>query len=59
MSYGCGASSCKTCYPFTYRCEVCATDFPEPVPNGQPVPVCTHCGFDENDLDTADLSSAT
>lgn len=54
MSYGCGASDCKACYPFQYRCEVCSVDFPEPIPNGQPLPTCTRCGYDGVEPDTID-----
>jgi hypothetical protein len=54
MSYGCGASDCKACYPFTYRCAACNTDFPEPVPNGASDPVCRNCGYDGVDPDTID-----
>lgn len=54
MSYGCGADDCKSCYPFIYRCAFCLTDFPEPVPNGEPEPVCGHCGYDGVNPDTAD-----
>ena len=54
MTYGCGAETCKACYPFTYRCAACMTDFPEPVANGDPDPVCSNCGYDGVDPDTVD-----
>jgi hypothetical protein len=48
MTYGCGAeSTCKTCYPFTYRCE-CGEDYPTPVPFGDRTPECEACGLDYN-----------
>lgn len=46
MTYGCGASDCVSCYPFTYRCAVCRVDFPEPVPNGASDPTCQNCEWD-------------
>jgi hypothetical protein len=50
MTYGCGATySCKSCYPFTYRCE-CGVDYAEPVPFGDVIPVCDACGLDFQEL---------
>lgn len=63
MSYGCGLSTCKECYPFTYRCEVCHADYPEPVANGAKFPDCGACGYNadaeypEYDPQVADLVS--
>lgn len=57
MTYGCGNSACKACYPFTYRCEACRTDYPEPVPNGEPEPVCANCGYDGVNPDTIDTQA--
>jgi hypothetical protein len=48
-SFGCGSHNCVTCYPFTYRCE-CGADYPQPIPNGQPMPVCDACGIDIEEL---------
>lgn len=53
MSYGCGASdTCMSCYPLIYRCGACATDFPDPVPNGDGVVHCRLCGYDQHDPDS-------
>lgn len=41
MTYGCGDETCVPCYPFTYRCEH-GVDYPEPIPNGDPLPECDH-----------------
>jgi len=49
MTYGCGAYTCKSCYPFTYRCYECLTDYPTPVPNGEKLPDCEECGAGEVD----------
>ncbi|GAA3751305.1 hypothetical protein [Micromonospora maritima] len=46
MTYGCGNEECVDCYPLIYRCEH-GTDFPEPVPNGQPVPDCEELGCED------------
>jgi len=40
----CGAYTCAECYPFTYRCPDCGTDYPTPVPNGTDPPTCEYCG---------------
>jgi hypothetical protein len=43
MTYGCGAYTCVSCYPYTYRCE-CGKAYPDPIPNGQKIPECIECG---------------
>lgn len=52
--YGCGSETCKTCYPFTYRCAACMATYPQPVPNGEKLPVCGACEYD-GDPNSADL----
>lgn len=51
-NFGCGNYDCLDCYPLIYRCEH-GTDFPEPVPNGQPVPDCEELGCDPEAADAA------
>ena len=54
MSYGCGNTTCKACYPFTYRCAACFAAYPTPVANGDPAPVCGACEYDGVDGNTSD-----
>lgn len=42
--YGCGASTCTGCYPYTYGCANCDEAFDIPVPNGE-IQTCEKCGF--------------
>jgi hypothetical protein len=41
MTYGCGAYTCVSCYPYTYACE-CGYRYPDPIPNGGDIPECDH-----------------
>jgi len=43
-SFGCGYRKCVACYPFTYGCEWCGSDFFEPVPIKEKFQ-CESCGF--------------
>jgi hypothetical protein len=45
MTFGCGAYTCKTCYPFQYGCDYCSFVFQVPLENGKDY-ICEECGFE-------------
>lgn len=45
--YGCGASTCVSCYPVIFACELCGADFALPYANGEKF-TCDSCGWDGN-----------
>lgn len=42
MTYGCGAYTCKTCYPYQYGCGECGARWDEPVAYGEKY-LCPDC----------------
>lgn len=48
MTYGCGADTCLTCYPFQYACADCGGQWEQPIENGQ-VFTCPECDYINNE----------